>query len=226
MINPAHVSTWGKPAKAFDAFIRSATRVGLKPHNADPTIWPGEDWRTIEWFRKTQAQFRFVMEHPEFTHFLFTDAYDIICAAGWDEIMAKFKSINAPIVFGAESYPWPNKEQADRYPLSVHRCRYLNAGLWMGERAAAMEFLAHISAIAAKREQCDQGICVDAFLSGRWPMKLDTACMLLFCMNVGSQEFLDCSGDRPVVKDTNSQPCFFHGNGNSDLSPVINCLKL
>jgi hypothetical protein len=226
MIKPAHVSTWGKPAKSFDAFIRSATRVGLKPHNADPSIWPGDDWRTIEWFRKTQAQYRFVQDHPEFTHFLFTDSYDIICAADWFEIMSKFKALDSPIVFGAEAHPWPKQEQAILYPETLSRCKYLNAGLWMGERSVALEFLAHISAIAAKREQCDQGICVDALLSRKFPIKLDNSCSLLFCMNVGSPEFLDCSGARPKTTDTGEEPCFFHGNGNSDLTPVIQCLKL
>lgn len=226
-MNPCHVSTWGKPSKYFDAFIISAHKVGLNPQNADPEIWPGADWQTIEWFRKTRAQYKFVQAHrDEFDVFCFTDSYDVICAARWPEILEKFKAFRSPIVFGAESYPWPKTEQAPLYPETPHRCKYLNAGLWIAESEAAETFLADISAIAEKREQCDQGICVDAFLSKRHPIVLDTACSLLFCMNINSPEFLDLSGARPEARDTGEEPCFFHGNGNSSLAGVIECLKL
>jgi hypothetical protein len=225
-MNPSLVSTWGKPAKFFHQFISSAKRVGLDPQNADPEVWPGNDWRTIEWFRKTLAQLKFVREHPEYTHYAFTDSYDVICAAGWNEILFKFEAHKSPIVFGTESYCWPNQDQSSVYPPTPHRCRYLNAGFWMATRDAALPFLEDISAIAMRREQCDQGICVDAFLAKRHPIALDTACSLLFCMNINSPDFLDLSGVRPKTRDTGEEPCFFHGNGNSDLTPVINCLKL
>lgn len=223
----AHVSTWGKPAKHFDAFMLSAHRVGLRPQNADPEIWPGDDWQTIEWFRKTRAQYKFVQAHRhEYTHFMFTDAYDIICAGGPKEIEGKFGDINAPIVFGAESYPWPNEGQAQLYPFTGDRCRFLNAGFWIGETEPALAFLEDISKIAEKREQCDQGICVDAFLQKRHQMALDTKCRFLFCMNNGSAEFLECKDGRPFAKDTGEYPAFFHGNGNADLTPVLKCLGL
>lgn len=222
-----HVSTWGDDRKYLNYFLKSAHRNGLEPQNADPEVWPGDDWRTIEWHRKTRAQYRFVREHRgEFDVYAFTDSYDIICAAGWDEILAKFEALDSPIVFGAESFPWPKQAQASLYPETPHRCRFLNAGMWIGYADAALKFLADISVIAEKREQCDQGICVDAFLQQRHPIKLDTACSLLFCMNVNSPEFLDLSGARPRTTDTGEEPAFFHGNGNSSLQGVIECLKL
>ncbi len=140
--------------------------------------------------------------------------------------MAKYEKLNSPIVFGSECYPWPKTEQAPLYPETPHRCKYLNAGMWMATREAALPFLADISAIAEKREQCDQGICVDAFLSKRHPIALDTACSLLFCMNINSPDYLDLSGSRPKNLDGGEEPCFFHGNGNSSLQGVIECLKL
>ena len=225
-MNPCHVSTWGDQRKYLGAFLESAKKVGLDPQNADPDVWPGTDWQSIEWFRKTRAQYKFVRDHPEFTHFTFTDSYDVICAAGWPEIMAKYEAMKSPIVFGAECYPWPKVEQAMLYPDTPHRCKYLNAGFWMATREAAELFLADIAAIAEKREQCDQGICVDAFLSKRHPIALDTACSLLFCMNIDSPNFLDLSGARPKTRDTGEEPCFAHGNGNSSLQGVIECLKL
>lgn len=226
-MSPVCVSTWSLPGqKFFDAFLATAKRNGIEPQNADQNFWPGTDWSNKEWFRKSEAQARFVRGNMDrYTHFMFTDSYDIVFAAGWDEIMSKYDRLHSPIVFGAESYPWPKTEQAQLYPVSEHRCRYLNAGFWIGEAKAALAFLEDIEKVAAKREQCDQGISVDAFLSKSHPITLDTACSLLFCCNVDSLDYLDLpQGHRPITKDTFEEPCVFHGNGNSPLAGVIACL--
>jgi hypothetical protein len=224
-MNPVLVSCWGRPKKYFDAFGRTSERHGMTPYNADPNDWGGDDWRTIEWFRKSEAQAKFVREHAEqYSHFMFTDSYDVVFAAGWDEILPKFLALDSPIVFAAECFPWPKEAQAKLYPDTSHRCKYLNAGFWMGEAKAALAMLEDLAVVAAKREQCDQGIAVDMFLSRRHPIVLDTACSLCFCMNLDSANFLNLEGVRPKTTDTLQQPCMFHGNGGSDLSGVIACL--
>lgn len=220
-IKPVAVSCWYKPVKSFAAFQDSAAKHGIELHNADGNDWGGLDWRQIEWWRKTAAQHRFMVEHPAFTHFMFTDSYDIVFAAGWDEIMRKYLSYQSPIVCGTECYCWPKQEQASLYPPTPYRSKYLNAGFWIGERSAAMPFMEEAARRAAKKEQCDSGIFVDLFLSGKFPIKLDNSCSLLFCMNINSPEFLDLSGPRPKCKDTGEEPCVFHGNGNSPLIEVI-----
>ena len=224
-MKPVLVSTWGKPQKYFSAFMDTAGRNGLEPQNADPNDWPGVDWSQREWFRKSEAQARFVREHAnEYSHFAFSDAYDIVFTTGWPEILRKFEKINSPIVFGAESYCWPDINQAGLYPASPHRCRYLNAGFWMSTAEAAVPFTQELATIAAKREKCDQGIVADMFLSRRHPIALDSACSLLFCMNLDSPNFLDMSGPRPRTTDTGEEPCLFHGNGNASLLGI--CAKI
>lgn len=224
-MKPVCVSTWGDHRKYFSSFIETAKRNGIEPVNADPDMWPGTDWKDIEWFRKSQAQARFVREHlTEFTHFLFTDSYDIVFAAGWDEIIDKYERFDSPIVFAAECCPWPKAEQAPLYPQTPNRCKYLNAGMWVATADAAMALLTDIEAVAAKREKCDQGIAVDAFLSKRHPIVLDTACSLCFCCNLDSLVYLNLSG-RPRTTDTMQEPCMFHGNGGSNLLGVIEALN-
>lgn len=222
-MKPVLVSTWGPtPKKYLGAFLDTAKRQGLDPQNFDDTDWPGADWTEIPWYRKSEGQANFVREHiNEFTHFLFTDSYDIVFAAGWDEILAKYKSLNSPIVCASECYPWPKTEQASLYPPTIHRCKYVNAGGWIGEAQAALEMLEDIAATAAKREQCDQGILVDLFLSRKHPIELDRLCSIFYCMNMGSDQNLDMSGPRPKAKDTGEEPCIFHGNGASPLLEVI-----
>lgn len=224
-MKPVCVSTWGDSRKYFDSFLETAHRNGIEPVNADNAIWPGTTWQDIEWFRKSQAQARFVREHiNDFTHFMFTDSYDVVFAAGWDEIIEKYERYDSPIVFASECWPWPQELQADLYPKTPHRCKYLNAGMWIGTASAAMALLTDIEAVAAKRIQCDQGIAVDAFLSGRHPINLDTSCSLCFCCNIDSLKYLDLNG-RPKTTDTGEEPCMFHGNGGSDLSGIIGALN-
>jgi len=222
-MNPVCVSTWsGIGQKHFASFLATAEKQGIQPQNADDNFWPGTDWSNKEWFRKSEAQARFVRKNIDrYTHFMFTDSYDIVFAAGWDEILGKFEKIGSPIVFGAECCPWPKAEQAGLYPATPHRCRYLNAGFWMGKGPAVMRLLEEVEAVAARREQCDQGIVVDAFLAKRHPIALDNTCSICFCCNLDSLDHLDLSGDRPRTRDTSEQPCLFHGNGNSPLINVI-----
>lgn len=220
-MNPVLVSTWGTPQKYFHHFIATAKRNGMEPQNFDASDWPGKEWNEREWFRKSCGQARFVREHPEASHFVFTDSYDIVFEAGLDEIMAKYQKLDSPIVWGAECYPWPKTEQASLYPPTPHRCKYLNAGCWIGEREAALRMLEDIEATAKLRLQCDQGIAVDLFLSKKHPVKLDTACSILFCCNIDSLNYLDFSGKRIKTTDTGEQPCLYHGNGASDLSKIV-----
>lgn len=222
-MKPVLVSTWGPtPKKYLGAFLDTAKRQGLDPQNFDDTDWPGADWTTIPWYRKSEGQARFVLENAsKYSHFIFTDSYDVVFAAGMDEIMRKFASFHSPIVFAAECYCWPTLEQAAQYPPTIHRCKYLNAGMWIATTEAAIPFTEELASIASKREKDDQQIVVDMFLSKRHPIVLDHTCSLCFCMNIDSPSFLDLSGDRPITTDTGERPCLFHANGASPLLPVI-----
>ena len=146
--------------------------------------------------------------------------YDVVFAAGMDEIMRKFEALKSPIVFAAECYCWPNLEQAALYPPSIHRCKYLNAGMWIATTEAALPFTEELAAIASKREKDDQQIVVDMFLSGKHPIELDRTCSIAFCCNMDSLNYLRPEGDRMITIDTAEKPCLFHGNGASDLRGI------
>ncbi len=224
-MNPVLVSTWGQPKKYFRSFLMSAELNDIDPQNADPDDWPGADWTEIPWHKKSEAQARFVRENVDkFSHFMFTDSYDIVFAAGWDEILRKFEALNSPIVFGAECYCWPPSIKASRYPETPHRCKYINAGMWIARADVALQFTTDLAARAAQRVLCDQGNVAEMFLSKQYPMVLDTTCSLLFCCNMDSLSHLDLSGVRPKTKDTGEEPVVFHGNGASRLDDIINCL--
>lgn len=227
-MKPCCVSTWhGQGSKHWHDFMATAKRHGIEPQNADPDFWPGDSWATKEWFRKTASQAKFVREHKdEYSHFMFVDSHDIVFATGWDEIMSKYERFGSPIVFASECYPWPVQAQKDLYPRTTHRCRFLNAGFWMATTDAAMALLAEMESVAVKRELCDQGIAVNAFLANRHHIMLDTACSLCFCCNLDSLNYLELLPGRPKTKDTHQYPCMFHGNGNSPLASIVEALNL
>ena len=220
-------STWGPTHKKYlGAFLDTAKRNGLDPQNFDATDWEGGgDWTKIPWYRKSEGQARFVRDtRGQYDVYLFTDSMDVVFAAGWEEILRKFSALDSPIVCAAESYPWPDINQAGLYPATHHRCRYLNAGMWIAVAEAAEMFANDLSGIAARREKCDQQISVDLFLGKKHPIKLDTACSLMFCLNLDSPSYLDMSGARPRTTDTGEEPVMFHANGNSNLIPI--CQKI
>lgn len=224
---PVAVSTWFQPIKYFAQFVESAKRNGIELHNADPSTWGGTDWRVIEWWKKSDAQARFVIEHiGEYSHFMFTDSYDCIFAAGWDEILAKFEALQSPIVFGTERYCWPKPEQAEFYPPCPYPTRFLNAGFWMATAEWALKMAVILAELAAKKDRCDSAICVDLFLSKTMPIKLDNKCSLLYCMNMDSPEHLAFDNGRVKALETGENPCVFHGNGSSPLTKVCQWLNL
>lgn len=219
----AVASTWhGEGSKYWHAFQDTARRQGITVHNFDDSKWPGDDWRTIEWWRKSAGQARFVQEHQnDYDFFIFVDSHDVVWAAGLEEIFEKYMRLNSPIVFATECYCWPDQAQAARYPETQHRCKFVNAGFWMSSTQAALPFTQDLAELAARKDKCDQQIVVDMFLSKRHPIELDRTCSLCFCMNLGSDQLLDFSGPRPKAKDTSEMPCIFHANGASPLLEVI-----
>ncbi len=66
---------------------------------------------------------------------LFTDAYDTLMLAGEQELMAKYRSFDAPLVFSAEINCWPDTAMEANYPAetSSRVFKYLNSGGFIGE---------------------------------------------------------------------------------------------
>lgn len=228
-MNSVAVSAWHPDgAKHFQAFMATAKKNGIEPQNADPSKWEGRDWTEIPWHKKTDGYLKFARDNEDkYSHMMFVDSYDILFAAGWDEIMEKYFKIGSPMVMGAECYCWPNLDLAGQYPPTPHRCKFLNAGFWIAESHSAVGLLEEC---VRRRNpgQDDQSLLVSIFLDSykinpSW-MKLDTACSLLFCCNMGSLDFLELKDGRPTCKDTGEKPCLFHANGNSPLSPVAKML--
>ncbi|HLK88356.1 MAG TPA: hypothetical protein VKZ18_00600 [Polyangia bacterium] len=74
---------------------------------------------------------------------LYTDARDCFFLTGAADIERQFAGLGAPLVASSEAQAWPISERswADRFPRRPGGCNWLNAGQWMGERAAILSAL-------------------------------------------------------------------------------------
>lgn len=55
-------------------------------------------------------------------------SYDVIFLAGLKEIVSRFHDLGGRVVFGAESFCWPDKSLASVYPHNSRGKQYLNSG--------------------------------------------------------------------------------------------------
>jgi hypothetical protein len=74
----------------------------------------------------------YLKELPTDDVILFTDGHDTALMAAEEEILTKFTSFDAPLVFSAEINCWPTPELETMYPASDKPFKFLNCGGFIG----------------------------------------------------------------------------------------------
>lgn len=85
----------------------------------------------------------------------------MIFLSGLEEIVNKFKSMNARIVFAAEGACWPDKSLASKYPPVAQGKRFLNSGGFIGY---ASDIYAILTYLPIKNRDDDQRFFTNAYL--------------------------------------------------------------
>ncbi|CAJ0606927.1 unnamed protein product [Cylicocyclus nassatus] len=117
---------------------------------------------------------------------LFVDAYDVVFAAGPLTILERFETHfpGKRILFGAESYCWPDESLAVDYPLVGFGKRFLNSGLFLGY---AKDFYKMITLREVKDDEDDQlyytKIYLDEDLRDELQIGLDSASRIFQNLN-------------------------------------------
>lgn len=121
----------------FQRYMFSANEFGIKPYvlgmgekwkgGEDIKRKPGGGWK-INIFKTAIEPYKEEKEKV----IIFTDGYDVLFLTDLKEIVEKFKTFDAKVVFGAEGFCWPKEELAKLYPSVVRGKKYLNSGLYMG----------------------------------------------------------------------------------------------
>lgn len=155
---------------------------------------------------------------------LFTDSYDVLFLASLEKIVAKFETFEASILFGSESFCWPEPELKSKYPaLEGRGTRFLNSGLFMGYASKVYQMLKD----PVKDTDDDQlyytKVYVDKQLREELNIKLDHTAALFQNMNGVEEQItlaLDPDTKEAFLKNTeyNTTPMVVHGNGPSKLT--------
>ncbi|RVE60945.1 hypothetical protein OJAV_G00185930 [Oryzias javanicus] len=100
----------------------------------------GEDWRggdvarTVGGGQKVRWLKKELLKHSEEEELVivFVDSYDVVLAAGPEELLAKFSRLGHRVVFSAEGFCWPDQRLASKYPQVHSGKRFLNSGGFVG----------------------------------------------------------------------------------------------
>lgn len=219
---PCLVSVVSAPAQHYDLYWRSCARWNLQPiilGSGRP--YPGHAAR-LKMLRQ------FLNEAGDrFTHLVFSDAYDVVWSAGWNELLERFATFGRPIVFSAERNCFPDSSLRRRYPRTSSPYKYLNGGFWMAEIPAARELLNEMDDAMLTPNTMDQQIFAQMFVDGDPRLALDYSSLLCQSLcQAGDDLRYDAALGRIVNRLTGSAPAAFHGNGGVNMKKVFRWLKL
>ncbi|KAJ8973614.1 hypothetical protein NQ317_003244 [Molorchus minor] len=156
---------------------------------------------------------------------LFTDGYDVIFVDGLKEIIQRFQKTNARVLFGAESYCWPDPELAPKYPEIKEGKRFLNSGMYIGHITEIIDLLERDT---IEDTADDQLFFTKAYLDedyrNKIQMKLDHKSEIFQNINgatmdleIFKSEVKEGATETYYVKNlvTHTEPLILHGNGPS-----------
>ncbi|KAM4714261.1 multifunctional procollagen lysine hydroxylase and glycosyltransferase LH3 [Anableps anableps] len=189
----------------------------------------GEEWkggdvaRTVGGGQKVRWLKKELLKHSEDQELvvLFVDSYDVIFAAGPDELLSKFSSLGHRVVFSAEGFCWPDQRLASKYPEVHSGKRYLNSGGFVG---FASDLGAIVQQWKFKDNDDDQlfytRIYLDRNQRTRFNMTLDHHSRIFQNLN-GAIDEVVLKFERAKVRVRNvaydTLPVVIHGNGPTKL---------
>lgn len=150
---------------------------------------------------------------------LATDCNDVLFLAGEAEIMEKFLALQSKLVVSSESGLHPrNDELYEGLRMRPGHHKYVNIGLWMGERQHAIDTMR--CAIERYRYKTPDGLdspqgwFMWGLLQGTLDFKLDSECVLFQSMAGWAPKHVKVEGGRVHNTATGTTPVAVHFNGN------------
>ena len=142
-----------------------------------------------------------------YSHILYTDAYDTL--AFGNEIPLEHK-----MLISCEKACYPHPERAIEYPETKTPWKYVNGGGWLVE-IDYFKYLCLKENLNA--DSHDQVWLMEAFLKNQNDIKLDNDCEIFQTIAFSNKDEWEKVNDRWLNKGTGTMPCFFHGNGRTDM---------
>uniref|UniRef100_A0A915MXB1 HORMA domain-containing protein n=1 Tax=Meloidogyne javanica TaxID=6303 RepID=A0A915MXB1_MELJA len=187
----------------------------------------GEEWKGGNMYSEGGAQkIRLLRENllpykDDNLIVLFTDAYDVLINSNSETILRTFFASfpETKILFGAESYCWPEKSLASKYPPIVFGERYLNSGMFIGYIKEVLKMLE----IAKEQNLADNAddqlfytyLFLDENIRNDLKIGLDSLSIIFQNLN-GAQEFVTIRKENNEAMIYNSlyitYPLILHAN--------------
>ena len=151
----------------------------------------------------------------DYTHILYTDAYDTKAFAAPAEVISKFTLINKPMLISGEKACYPHPERAGNYPESISPFKYVNGGGWMVEK----DFFVYLcNERNLNSNSHDQVWLMDAYLYNQDKIKVDDECKIFQTIAFSHENEWEKIENRFRNISTNTLPAFFHGNGHTNMN--------
>uniref|UniRef100_A0A6C0EMJ8 PLOD1-3-like GT domain-containing protein n=1 Tax=viral metagenome TaxID=1070528 RepID=A0A6C0EMJ8_9ZZZZ len=230
-----HVLTVADSVERCRYLTETAAQCGVDVQVAHVPVWRG-------YTDKIYAMASVLDFIPDDDVVLFVDAYDVLCMAGSEEILDKFRGYGCDLVLSSElnCYPAENAAEYDRVQRDMAlptRYRYVNSGGYIGYAWAVRHMLCWkpawemeaISALGGDQNYVSQYYLTFArpqdVIDGRIPLiRMDCAQLLfqsLYKVHLSCLVFLQGRVYNHILK---SYPCFVHFNGSRDYNEeVIYC---
>ncbi|KAL7077406.1 hypothetical protein ACQ4LE_003240 [Meloidogyne hapla] len=163
---------------------------------------------------------------------LFTDAYDVLINSNSETILRTFFASfpESKILFGAESFCWPDQSLSAKYPPVVFGERYLNSGMFIGYIKEILKMLKMAEDQNIADNDDDQLFYTKLFLNEniRNDLKIGLDSLSIIFQNLnGAQEFVSIRNENneAIIYNSlyNTYPLILHGNGPSKI--VLNQLE-
>lgn len=175
---------------------------------------------------KIHETYKYLKTLQDYTHFLYSDAWDTIALGGPEETQ---KFMPDGLMISGERACYPHGDKAVLYPEHLSPYKYVNGGGWCGEISA---FIKMYELCPPTTELNDQVYLTDQFLKhykDGW-MKLDYECNMFQTMAFRSPEHFRLiytqknGGFRMANNFFNNLPIWFHGNGHENIDDVYKLL--
>jgi len=210
--------------ESLTRYLRSAKVNGLevqvlglgdKWEGGDVRVGPGGGQK----INLVKAALEQLKQEPDFENrvVLFTDSYDVLLLGNAEQILKQFKMSNARILFGAESFCWPDEKLTNEYPEVLRGKRFLNSGGYIGYAQTMYDLL---SSQDITNSADDQLYFTKLFLNeeirSKYKIKLDTKSSIFQNLNgaTGELEMRFVEGASVLINTQyNTYPLILHGNG-------------
>ncbi|VDI63095.1 lysyl hydroxylase/galactosyltransferase/glucosyltransferase [Mytilus galloprovincialis] len=149
---------------------------------------------------------------------IYTDSSDAVFIERRKDILSKFKSFDAKVVFAADNFIWPDPKLKKQYPkVPQIESRYLNGGAFIGYAKTIVEMLNYKKINDMDDDQLYfTKIFIDKQLREQWNIKIDTKSEI-FQSAVDNLEDIEVKykGNHSYIvnKKTGSKPLILYGNG-------------